>query len=89
MGLNIKNDEVETLASEVAAMTGENKTEAIRKALKERKQRLKTAASRPRHERVTYFLQEYIWPHVPAGSSGADDRSSGNRSRGTEHDDRQ
>ena len=33
MALNIKNREVEVLAAEVARMTGETKTEAIRKSL--------------------------------------------------------
>lgn len=40
MALNIKNQEVERLAAEVAKMTGETKTEAIRRALGERRQRL-------------------------------------------------
>ena len=43
MALNLKNDEVERLAAEVAGMTGESKTEAIRRALDERKRRLKAA----------------------------------------------
>ena len=33
MALNLKNDEVERLATEVARLTGESKTEAIRQAL--------------------------------------------------------
>jgi antitoxin VapB len=37
MALNLKNDEVERLAADVAAMTSESKTEAIRRALMERK----------------------------------------------------
>lgn len=40
MGLNIKNAEVEELARLVAEATGETKTEAIRRALLERKERL-------------------------------------------------
>lgn len=40
MGLNIKNPEVEALATEVARLAHESKTEAIRKALLERKARL-------------------------------------------------
>ena len=40
MALNIKNSEVERLATEVAAMMGETKTEAIRRALLERRRRL-------------------------------------------------
>lgn len=40
MGLNIKNREVEALAEQVARATGESKTEAIRKSLLERRDRL-------------------------------------------------
>ena len=40
MALNIKNEEAERLAAEVARMTGESKTEAIRRALAERRQHL-------------------------------------------------
>ena len=38
--MNIKNPDVEMLAEAVSAMTGETKTQAIRKALEERKERL-------------------------------------------------
>ncbi|MBT9556797.1 MAG: type II toxin-antitoxin system VapB family antitoxin [Myxococcales bacterium] len=40
MALNIENEVVEALASEVAEITGESKTEAVRRALVERLQRL-------------------------------------------------
>jgi antitoxin VapB len=40
MGLNIKNKDVEELARQVAEATGESKTEAIRRALMERRDRL-------------------------------------------------
>jgi len=40
MALNIKNRRVEDLANEIAEITGETKTEAIRRALEERRQRL-------------------------------------------------
>ena len=43
MALNIKNQEVERLAAEVSELTGESKTQAIRKALEERKSRLELA----------------------------------------------
>ena len=46
MALNIKNPRVLRLAAELAAMTGDNKTEAILKGLEDRKHRLVTAASR-------------------------------------------
>lgn len=41
MPLSIKNDDTERLARQVASETGESLTEAIRKALEERWQRLK------------------------------------------------
>jgi antitoxin VapB len=40
MALNIKNVEVENLASEAARLGGTTKTEAIRQALAERRERL-------------------------------------------------
>lgn len=40
MALSIKNREVERLAEELAEVTGETKTEAIRRALEDRRQRL-------------------------------------------------
>jgi hypothetical protein len=40
MALNIKNAEVERLAAEVAGLANESKTEAIRRALADRKERL-------------------------------------------------
>lgn len=40
MALNIKNDETERLAREVAARTGESLTEAVRVALAERLERV-------------------------------------------------
>jgi antitoxin VapB len=47
MALNIRNSEAEKLASELAALTGESKTEAVTKALKDRLERIK----RMRHKR--------------------------------------
>lgn len=66
MSLNIKNSEVEMLASEVALLTKETKTEAIRRALLERKARLMI---RPqggsRKKRLLTLLERRIWPQVP------------------------
>ncbi len=66
MAMNIKDPEAERLAAEVAALTGESKTAAVRNALRERRDRL--AASRAAKERgdsFVRFLREEIWPHVP------------------------
>ncbi len=66
MALNIKNPAVEQLATEVAGLAGETKTEAIRRALEERKSRLRLGVVRK--DRRADFLQVLvrdIWPMVP------------------------
>jgi len=70
MALNLKNDEVERLAAEVARLTGESKTEAIRRALQERRERLKGRTLEQRRERVLKFLREKIWATLPEGEWG-------------------
>ncbi|MDQ2877097.1 MAG: type II toxin-antitoxin system VapB family antitoxin [Actinomycetota bacterium] len=71
MALNIKNEDVERLAAEVARMTGESKTEAIRRALAERRQRLGyRIAGGDRHQRVLRFLEHEVWPRIPEGELG-------------------
>ena len=71
MGMSIKNAEVERLVAEVVVLTGETKTEAIRKALHERKQRLRFRVS---HEHrvldLTNFLEREIWSEMPAAILG-------------------
>jgi len=71
MGLNIKNRHVEALAQEVATLAGENKTQAIRRALEERRARL--AIGGVRRDRATdlrRFLEREIWPRVPRAVRG-------------------
>ena len=41
MALNIRNDEAEDLAAKLAKLTGETKTEAVTKALRERVSRVR------------------------------------------------
>lgn len=65
MALNIKNADVERLAEELARLTGESKTEAIRKALDERRRRLKGPSLTERRQRVVRFLKRDIWPTIP------------------------
>ena len=65
MALNIKNAAVERLAKEVAGLTGESKTEAIRKALDERRRRLKGPSASERRRRVVLLLKKEIWPTIP------------------------
>jgi antitoxin VapB len=71
MALNIKDPETERLAGEVAALTGESKTRAIRVALQERKQRLGfRVKKRTRKELMVRFLEREVWPRIPADERG-------------------
>ena len=70
MPLNIKNAGVERLAAEVARLTGESKTEAIRRALDERRRRLKGKSVDQRRARVLQFLEKKVWPTLDADERG-------------------
>ena len=70
MALNLKNPEVERLASEVARLTGESKTEAIRRALDERRRRLTRPPAAERRKRVLTFLERRVWPSIPKNQLG-------------------
>ena len=71
MGLNIKNAEVEQLATEVAQITRETKTEAIRQALLEKRERLRASTThrRGRHS-LTEYLERQVWPLMPEAELG-------------------
>jgi antitoxin VapB len=71
MGLNIKNADVERLAAEVAALAGETKTEAIRRALVERRDRLRYRGlgADVRASALT-FLKREVWPRIPKAQRG-------------------
>jgi antitoxin VapB len=70
MALNIKNEEVERLAREVSAMTGETKTEVIRQALSERHQRIATSKGERPAARLVRFLEDELWPTIPKRERG-------------------
>jgi antitoxin VapB len=71
VAMNIKNAEVERLAADVARLTGETKTEAVRVALAERKQRLAHRVDPgDRAARARRFLEQEAWPLVPASERG-------------------
>ncbi len=71
MALNIKNETVERLAAEIARLTGESKTEVIRRALEERKTRLAyRMADEDRGARLRRHLEHEVWPHVPQQELG-------------------
>ena len=69
MPLNIKNAAVERLAAEIARLTGETKTEAIRKALQERRRQLKKPHADQRRY-VVEFLEHKVWPTIPKKQFG-------------------
>ncbi len=71
MALNIKNPEVERLATEIAGITGETKTEAVRRALEERRERLSfQIVPRDRKGDLLRFLEEEVWSVIPEDRLG-------------------
>lgn len=71
MSMNIKNSAVERLVDEVTRLTGESKTEAVRKALEERRARLNyRLAEDSRKARLRRFLEQELWPSVPVDQLG-------------------
>jgi antitoxin VapB len=66
MALNIKDSEAERLAAEVATMTGDSKTGAIRESLRIRRDQLAARASfEQRRARLKRLMEEEIWPQIP------------------------
>ena len=71
MALNIKDRETERLAAQVAAMTGESKTRAVRVVLQERRERLALrVVRRDRTRDLLRLLEEETWPHIPRAALG-------------------
>jgi antitoxin VapB len=71
MALNIKNPQVEQLAAEVARLAHETKTEAIRRALEERKLKLQVRIGRSdKGKQLLEYFERNIWPHIPEDVRG-------------------
>jgi antitoxin VapB len=72
MALNIKDKETEALVAEIAALTGETKTGAVRRAARERLDRLQARSGRRFRdvEDVQTWLKTEIWPQVPEEELG-------------------
>jgi antitoxin VapB len=71
MALNIKDPETERLAAEAAALTGDSKTGAVRQALRELIDRRSAGrVAEQREERLRRFLEEEVWPLLPADQLG-------------------
>lgn len=69
MPLNLKNVEVERLASELARLNHITKTEAIRQALTEQNNRMTGLGNVSRAARLQRFLETRVWPDLPTGAS--------------------
>jgi antitoxin VapB len=67
MALNIKDQETEKLAAEVAELTGESKTGAVREALRQRRDRLalQRGSKEKRRQDLRLFMETQIWPQIP------------------------
>lgn len=67
MALNIKNEETEKLAAEVASLAGETKTGAVKQALLERRDRLRLESGREEkpYRGMRQWLETEIWPQIP------------------------
>lgn len=71
MALNIKDQDTERLAAEVAALAHETKTRAVKVALEERRAHLvgrRTTSGRG--DRLKRFLVDEAWPQLPADALG-------------------
>lgn len=61
-----KDTETEKLAAEIAEMTGKTEAEAVREALREKKERLeiRSVPGKPQRDLREFFEKE-IWPLLP------------------------
>ena len=75
MALNIKDLETEQLATEVAELSDDTKTGAVRQALRERRDRLRLEGGGVRAGEKPYrgmqqWLETEIWPQIPEELKG-------------------
>lgn len=67
----MKSPEVEELLEALARLTGESKTEAVRRALAECREWLSLQQGRrERGSDFLRFLEEEVWPKAPPGQLG-------------------
>jgi antitoxin VapB len=70
VALIIKNPEVEALVAELASLTGESRTEAVRRAVLQRRTSVRLRnANRPKISLRT-FLETVAWPSLPSSVLG-------------------
>jgi antitoxin VapB len=71
VALTITDVEVQRLAAQVACVTGESTTQAIKVALRERRARLAGGVDPAAHRAALLeFMEREIWAHMPAELRG-------------------
>lgn len=74
MAPNFEDEETQRLAAEIAKLTGESEEEAVREALRERRDRLgrrQGKGRRPRTmEEMLHFMETEIWSRIPEEKRG-------------------
>jgi antitoxin VapB len=65
MALHIEDAEVERLAAKVAELAKESETEAVRRALADRMEKLEPPHDLPKRESLIEFFEREIWPKIP------------------------
>lgn len=67
MAMNIKDPEAERLVAELAALTSQTKTGAVRQAVRAELVRVRQA-SHPQRRTLQRLLEEQVWPTIPDGA---------------------
>ena len=70
MSLIIDDPEIERLVAEIAAATGASAPEALRRTLRERKEKLRAASLEERARRFREGMERDVWSKLPADSLG-------------------
>jgi antitoxin VapB len=67
VALNIEDQEAEQLAAEIARLAGESETDAVRRALREKRDRLQQETGERRRPEggLLHYLETEIWPQIP------------------------
>jgi antitoxin VapB len=89
VALNIKDKETEALVNELASLTGETTTEAVRQAAKDRLERLERERARPDRrstidprrdaESFQLWMETEIWPLIPEEHRGGEPMTKAER----------
>jgi hypothetical protein len=70
MSIHISNSSIEKLLNEITQITGESPTEAVHKALEERRHRLTTRTTTHDDAELLSFLQKEVWSQIPTDQQG-------------------